>query len=240
MLEMSYYESITKLMKHVLDTQAETIEQAATMVVHSLQAGGLLHIFGSGHSAMIGKEITSRAGGLVPINLIPDPTKGMAERLEGLGKILLDKYAHKYGLNAGEVLIVVSTSGRNPVPIEVAMEAKDRGLFTIALTSVTYSRQFASRHTSGKRLFEVVDLVMDNCVPVGDALVEIDTTGQRAGASSTITGALLVNMLTLRVVEKILNQGNTPPILKSYNLDGSDEHNAVLYERYRGRLAYDY
>jgi uncharacterized phosphosugar-binding protein len=235
-----YYNEVLNLLEKIATTQQDAIDRAADMIAQSLGDGGMLHIFGSGHSAMIGKEITSRAGGLVPINLIPDPTKGMAERLEGLGKILLDKYAHKYGLNAGEVLIVVSTSGRNPVPIEVAMEAKDRGLFTIALTSVTYSRHFASRHTSGKRLFEVVDLVMDNCVPVGDALVEIDATGQRAGASSTITGAVLVNMLTLRVVEKILDQGNTPPILKSYNLDGSDEHNAVLYERYRGRLAYDY
>jgi len=187
---------------------------------------------------MIGKEIASRAGGLVPVNLIPDPTEGMAERLEGLGEILLGRYERRYQLLPGEVMIVVSTSGRNPVPIEIALKAQERGLFVIAITSLEYSRVSTSRHSSGKRLFEVADLVLDNGVPPGDASVEIGRTGQKAGASSTIAGALIVNMLMLSVIEHILEAGEEPPILRSYNLEGSDEHNRMLFERYRTRLVY--
>ena len=238
MFAVTYYEKIKELMEKLVATQSDAIDQASDRVAKSLLQGGILHVFGSGHSAMIGKEITSRAGGLVPINQVPDPTEGMAERLEGLAEILLERYAKRCQLLPDEVMIIVSTSGRNPVPIEVAMEASKQGLYTIAITSLEYSRQSASRHASGKRLFEVTDLVLDNCVPPGDAAVEIGKTGQKAGASSTIAGALLVNMLVLAVVERILQEGVEPPILKSYNLEGADDHNLKLFERYRARLAY--
>ncbi|MGQ9533054.1 MAG: sugar isomerase domain-containing protein [Desulfotomaculales bacterium] len=236
MLETVYYQGIKALIDRIVETQRPNIELGAQTIAASLIQGGVLHVFGSGHSAMVGKEITQRAGGLVPVNLIPDPSEGLAERVEGYGKVLLDAYARKYGLNPGEVIIVVSTSGRNPVPIEIAMEAKARGLFTIGIVSLEYARQSRSRHRSGKRLFEVVDLVLDNCVPPGDAIVEMKELGQKSGASSTIAGALLVNMLMLRVIEEICRRGGTPPILKSQNLEGADEHNQKLLAAYRGRL----
>lgn len=238
MFDTLYFKKIEALLKKVHDTQNSVVRQAARRIAESLAHDGVLHVFGSGHSAMIGKEITHRAGGLVPINLIPDPSEGIAERVEGYGKVLLEAYERKYGLKADEVIIVVSTSGRNPVPIEVALEAKSRGLYTIAITSVDYSRQLPSRHSSGKRLFEVVDLVMDNCVPPGDAILEIEGLGQRAGASSTLAGVLLINMLVLRVIEELLKQGQTPPILKSQNLEGADDFNMKLLEKYKGRLTF--
>jgi len=237
-LETAYFRKIEALLRRVHDTQISTVVQAAQKIADSLAVGGILHVFGSGHSALIGKEVTHRAGGLVPINLIPDPSEGIAERVEGYGKVLLETYEKKYGLKAGEVIIVVSTSGRNSVPIEVALEAKSRGLYTIAITSVEYSRQLPSRHSSGKRLFEVVDLVMDNCVPPGDAILEIEGLGQRAGASSTLAGALLINMVVLRVIEELLKRGQAPPILKSQNLEGADEFNQKLLENYKGRLTF--
>lgn len=237
MLETVYFQEIEALLKKVYDTQISVVAQAARRIAESLAGGGILHIFGSGHSAMIGREVTHRAGGLVPVSLISDPSEGMAERIEGYGKVLLEAYAKKYGLEARETMIVVSTSGRNPVPIEVALEAKERGLYTIAITSVEYSRVSASRHGSGKRLFEVVDLVLDNCVPPGDAIVEVKGLGQRVGASSTLAGALLINMLMLRVTEELLGLGVTPPILKSQNLEGADEFNRKILEKYKGRLA---
>ena len=236
MLEIAYCQAIKALIDKIVETQLQNIERGAQIIANSLLQGGVLHVFGCGHSAMVGKEVTHRAGGLVPVNLIPDPTDGLAERVEGYGKVLLDAYARKYGLYPGEVIIVVSTSGRNPVPIEIAMEAKVRGLFTIGIVSLEYAQQSHSRHHSGKRLFEVVDLVLDNCVPPGDAIVEVKELGQKAGASSTIAGALLVNMLMLRVIEEIYRRGGTPPILKSQNLEGADEYNQRLLEAYRGRL----
>lgn len=237
-LETSYYNEIKLLLDRIVETQHSRIGLAAQRIAASLMQGGVLHVFGSGHSAMVGKEVTQRAGGLVPISLIPDPSEGLAERVEGYGKVLLDAYARKYGLNPGEVILIVSTSGRNPVPIEIAMEARIRGLYTIAITSVEYSKVIPSRHTSGKRLFEVVDLVLDNCVPPGDAMVEVREIGQKAGPSSTIAGAFLANMLMLRVIEEICRCGGTPPILKSQNLDGADEHNQKLLLTYRGRLSF--
>lgn len=238
MLSKQYWRKISAVMERAASSQAAALDEASRHVAESLLNGGILHVFGSGHSAMIGKEITSRAGGLVPVNLIPDPTEGMAERLEGLGQILLDRYARRYRLLAGEVLIVVSTSGRNPVPIDIALKAKDLGLYTVAITSLEYSRESASRHSSGKRLFEVVDLVLDNGVPPGDALVDVGNAGQKAGACSTIAGALLANMLILNAIERILSGGEEPPILKSYNLEGSDDQNQKLFERYQSRLVY--
>ncbi len=236
MLETVYYQGIKALIERIVETQHAGIQSAAQRIAASLAQGGILHVFGSGHSAMVGKEITHRAGGLVPVNLIPDPSEGLAERVEGYGKVLLAAYARRCGMRAGEVIIVVSTSGRNPLPIEIAMEAKARGLFTIAIVSLEYAQQSPSRHSSGKRLFEVVDLVLDNCVPPGDALVQVEEVGQKSGATSTIAGALLVNMLMLRVIEEICSQGGIPPILKSQNLEGADQHNQKLLAAYRGRL----
>lgn len=238
MFETLYFQKVEALLKRVHDTQISAVAQAARRIADSIAEDGILHVFGTGHSAMIGKEVTHRAGGLVPINLIPDPSEGIAERVEGYGKVLLEAYEKKYGLKTNEVIIVVSTSGRNPVPIEVALEAKSRGLYTIAITSVEYSRQLPSRHSSGKRLFEVVDLVMDNCVPPGDAILEVEGLGQRAGASSTLAGVLLINMLVLRVIEELLKRGQPPPILKSQNLEGADEFNRELLESYKGRLTF--
>lgn len=238
MFETLYFQKIEELLKRVHDTQTPVLVQAAQRIAESLARGGVLHIFGSGHSAIIGKEITQRAGGLVPVNLIPDPSEGIAERIEGYGKVLLDVYERKYGLKTGEVIIVISTSGRNPAPIDVALEAKARGLYTIGITSVEYSRQLPSRHSSGKRLFELVDLIIDNCVPPGDAILEVEGLEQRVGASSTLAGVLLINMLMLRVIEELLKQGEVPPILKSQNLDGADEFNKKLLERYKGRLTF--
>lgn len=236
MLETVYYQGIKALIERIVETQHANIQLAAQRIAASLVQGGILHVFGSGHSAMVGKEIAHRAGGLVPVSLIPDPSDGLAERVEGYGKVLVAAYARRCDMRPGEVIIVVSTSGRNPLPIEIAMEAKTRGLFTIAIVSVEYAQQFPSRHSSGKRLFEAVDLVLDNCVPPGDALVEVKKVGQRSGATSTIAGALLVNMLMLKVIEEICSQGGTPPILKSQNLEGADEHNQKLLAAYQGRL----
>lgn len=238
MLERSYIEKIVMLIKSIAESQAAQIDQAAKLIAHSLLNGGVLHVFGSGHSAIVGKEIVHRAGGLVPVNLIPDPAEGMAERVEGYGATLFQRYYEKYGAQKGEVLIVVSTSGRNPLPIEIALEAKAKGLFTVGITSMEYSQAFPSRHSSGKHLFEVVDLVIDNQVPIGDAVIELPGIQQKVGPVSTVTGVLIINLVLIRTIEKMLELGGTPPILLSQNIDGADEHNRALLHKYRHRLAF--
>jgi len=236
MLEKRYAQRTIELMEEVVKTQASQIAKGGKKIAVSLLADGILHVFGSGHSALIAKEIVGRAGGILPVNAIPDPTEGTAEQVEGYGAALFARYAEKYGVKPGEVVIIISTSGRNPAPIEIAMAAKSQELFTIGITSLEYSRQVTSRHSSGKRLFEVVDLVLDNSAPLGDALIEVEGSAQKAGPASTITGALLANMLILRTIEEISRQGGTPPILISQNLEGAEEHNRALWEKYRQRL----
>lgn len=238
MFEIQYVNNLKYLMEKVLSSEMPKMDFLAEKIAASLADGGVMHVFGSGHSAMIGKEVVHRAGGLMPINLIPDPTEGMAERVEGYGNVLIQRYSEKYGLHEGEVLIIVSTSGRNPLPIEIALEAKAKGVFTAALTSVEFSRAFPSRHSSGKHLFEVVDLVIDNHVPVGDAVVELPGIKQKAGPVSTIIGALIMNVIVLKVIRNLLDMGIMPPILLSQNLDGADEHNRALLRQYRHRLVF--
>jgi len=237
LFNQDYISTMLELVEEAISSQQDRIEEGAEKIADSLGNGGILHTFGSGHSAMIAKEITGRAGGLVPVNQIIDPTEGMAERVEGYGSVLLDNYENRYGMKEGEVVIVISTSGRNPLPLEIAMESNSRNLHTIAITSIEYSRQSDSRHSSGKRLFEVADTVLDNHVPPGDAIIEIDSEGQKAGPASTITGAFLINSLVLRTVEGMIDRNMKPPILRSLNLDGAKERNRELMEKYQSRLA---
>lgn len=236
MLSEAYYTRVIEMLERIWKTQREALRQAAGLIAASLAQGQVLHLFGSGHSSLIAREAVGRAGGLVPLNDIYDPTEGLAERLEGYAAKLLEKYEASFGLRRGEVLIIISNSGINPLPIEMALEARKRGLTTIGITSFTYTKSAQSRHSSGQRLREVVDIALDNCGQVGDAMVEVPGLAQRVGPGSTIGGALLINLLLLEVIEQLLAAGQEPPILKSINLEGADEFNLRLRERYSGRL----
>ncbi|MFQ5796439.1 MAG: sugar isomerase domain-containing protein [Candidatus Bipolaricaulia bacterium] len=238
MLSEDYYDQIVNLTERIRKTQREAMLESASLIAESLSKGHVLHAFGSGHSYMIVKEVVGRAGGLVPVNGVYDPTEGVAERIAGYAAPLLKRYESRFGLRQGEVMIIISNSGRNPLPIEMALEAQARGLSTIGITSLAYSQSSSSRHASGKRLYEIVDIVLDNCGEIGDALVEIKELGQRAGPGSTIGGALLINMVMLETIERLIETGHTPPVLKSANLDGADEFNQKLMEQYRGRLSW--
>ncbi len=236
-----YTETLLELLDRIQVTQAEALEKAADLIFASLRQGGVLHIFGSGHSAAVAQEAFHRAGGLVPVNLIQEafltpltsPTiSGKIERLSGIAEALLDRH----DLRSGEVLIVVSNSGINAVPVEMALQAKKRGLTVVAITSLAHARQVPSRHESGKRLFEVADLVLDNGGEAGDAAVTYPGWSGRVGPTSVIAGVFLLNLLTCKVVERHLAEGLNPPIYLSANVPGGDEHNRRLEEQYRGRI----
>jgi uncharacterized phosphosugar-binding protein len=136
------------------------------------------------------------------------------------------------------VLIVHSVSGRNAAAIEMAQGARERGVFVIAMTSLAYSQSVQPRQAGSPRLFEVADLVLDNCAPLGDALIELPGLAQRVGPCSTVTGAAMLNAVVVRVTELLLERSADPPIFMSANLDGGDEHNRRWLEKYRGRLTY--
>ena len=150
------------------------------------------------------------------------------------GKTLL-KQNH---VGEGDLLIIHSVSGRNTVPVEMAEEAGKLGARTVCITNLNYSRAVTSRHPSGKRLFEVSDLVIDNCGAFGDAAVQLDGLPEKIGATSTVVGAALINAIVIEAVEKMIADGIVPPVFMSANIDGGDEHNAKIFEEYRDNIFY--
>ena len=231
-----FIEAVDGVLGSIRERELPAIREAGDWMADAIAGGGLVHVFGSGHSELIAREIVGRAGGLVPINEIVDPTHGRAERVEGYAAELLNGYSLQYELRAGEVLVVISNSGVNPLPIEAALFARARGLRVVAITNRAQSEASSSRHGSGQRLFEVADLVIDTHVPFGDAIVLVPGFEARAGAGSTLAGAMIVNLLALTTVEGLLERGVEPPLLVSQNLPGTDERNQALFARYGGRL----
>lgn len=232
----TYYERAGALLALAREANAPAIARLAPIIGQSIARGGVVHTFGSGHSELISREIIGRAGGLVCVTGIIDPTGGFIENLPGYGERLAARYDRQYQLNAGETVIVISNSGKNASPVDVALYAKGRGLTVAALTCLAMSRVTPSQHPSGKRLFEVADHVLDNCGVPGDALVEVGG-GVSAGPTSTLVGCSILNWLMLAVAEWLASGGHPLPVLRSQNSPGAIEHNRELGSRYRGRLS---
>lgn len=241
---MDYLDLVIELLKEVRETQREVIEQAAHVVADCILADHLVYVFGASHAGILAQELFYRAGGLVPVNPLLPPglvtdvrpitLTSRLERLPGFGSQIIAESP----VERGDVMIVHSVSGRNAVAVEIAQGARERGATVIAVTSLNYSRSVQPRQPGMPRLFEVADLVLDNRAPVGDALVELAGLGQRAGPSSTVTGAAMLNAVMVKAAEIILKRSGNAPVFLSANIDGGDEHNQRWLEHYRGRLTY--
>jgi uncharacterized phosphosugar-binding protein len=187
-------------------------------------------VFGSGHSHIISEEAFFRAGGLAPVNPILDPRflflegameSTRAERESGYAKTLLCRH----DIQSDDAAIIVSSSGRNAMPIEMALEMRYRGIKkVIAITNLSQSARSESRHASGKRLFELVDLVIDNCVPEGDAAVDMPDSVQKIGPTSTVAGAAIINAIIIEAAAALLQRGLPVPLLPSANIDSTSLH----------------
>lgn len=224
-----FYQKISEVLGKINDTQQDKIQQAAETVTDLMAEEGILYLLGGGHSLMVAAEAYHRAGGLAPVDIIHDKSFGRAERCEGYAKQLLDWYNPP----AGSVVVIISNSGRNALGIEMALECKARGIKTIAITSLAHSKSVSARHPSGKRLFEIADLVIDNCGVPGDAILEIEGLPGRSCATSTIAGAMIVNMIMAQTVENLVKRGIKPPVFISANIDGADEHNKKVFAKYQ-------
>jgi uncharacterized phosphosugar-binding protein len=235
-LAATYFHRANELLARAWEANAPAIGRLAPVIGASIAGGGVVHTFGSGHSELISREIIGRAGGLVCVTGIIDPTGGFIENLPGYGSRLVERYDRQYQLRAGEVIVVISNSGKNGSPIDVAQYAKGRGLVVAALTCLAMSRATPSQHPSGRRLFECADHVLDNGGVPGDAIVDLGG-GAHGGPTSTFIGCSVLNWLMLAAVEWLVSQGHTPPVLRSQNLPGAIEHNRSLGQKYQGRLS---
>ncbi len=241
---IDYLDAVAQGLQRVRETQAPALAQAAETLTQVIVSGGRLFSFGASHSFMLTEELVYRTGGLMLINPIypqgmnlfvrPLPLTSQLERLPGLGRILLENSPAQ----RGDALLIASTSGRNAAAIDMALAARERGLTTIAITSLEYARAVESRHPSGKKLHELCDHVIDNCAPLGDAAVEIPGFPQKTGPLSTVLGCALVNALVAQVIRNLVERGVTPPVFISANLPGGDEHNRRLLEQNRDRIFY--
>jgi uncharacterized phosphosugar-binding protein len=237
-LAQAYYSRANAMLARAWETNAPVIARLAPVIGASIARGGVVHTFGSGHSELISREIIGRAGGLVCVTGIIDPTGGFVENLPDYGTRLAERYDRQYGLLPGETIIVISNSGKNTSPIDVALLAKRKGLTVIALTCMEMSRITPSQHPGGRRLFECADFVLDNGGVPGDAIAELDGAGgTKVGPTSTFIGCSVLNWLMLAVTEWLKANGHEPPLLKSQNLPGAIEHNRTVGKRYAERLS---
>lgn len=235
-------ERVKGMLDGAVDGQMEAISRAGATVSRTLDAGGLVHTLGTGHSHLLAEEIYSRAGGLLPVNVIESAplmlhedavASGEWERLSGIARILLE---HAAVDPSRDTLIVISNSGRNAVPVEAAEWARGRGMPVIAVTSLAHSRAETSLAPSGKKLYEVADVVLDNMGAPGDVVMEL-APGLCVGATSDIVGAFLLQAVVLSAVAQSLGRGVRPPVLTSGNVTGAHEANQRLLHDYPHRLA---
>ena len=240
-----YIQKTGEILQKAWVSQTDVLIKASKAIADTMINGHTVYIFGCSHAGILAEEVFYRTGGLATINPIQFPgfmldtrpitMTSQLERLPGLGKILVEQ--HK--LAKGDFLILHSVSGRNTVPVEMALEAKERGVTTLCLTSVAYSQAVTSRHESGKRLFEVCDIVLDNGGVPGDAVVSLEGLNERMGPTSTSVGSALLNGLMIETVERLLEQGVTPPVFLSANLDGGDRHNQQMFKKYQEQIHYN-
>lgn len=231
-----FYETTRELQAKVFEQNRETLQAAGRCIAESLTADGVLHTFGSGHSQILAAELERRAGGLVPVSSIEDPAQGWPEQIPGYGSRLFQRYAYQYAVQPGDVVLVISNSGRNASPIEVALEAKAAGLVVVVMTSLEMSKNSSSRHPSGQKLYQLGDYVLDNGGIPGDAALEAPGFAYKVGPTSTLSGALLLNLLSMEIIEQLIALGQTPPTYVSQNADGGAEHNEAMAAKYRHRI----
>lgn len=240
----SYIRIVTGCIEKAWETQKETVLEAAAWVAETIEKKRNVFVFGCSHAGILAEEVFYRTGGLAVINPIffpgfmlntrPITMTSALERVPGLGKTILTQNH----VGEGDLLIIHSVSGRNTVPVEMAIEAKTMGVRTVCITNLEYSNGVTSRHPSGKRLFEVCDLVIDNCGEKGDAAVKLDGLEEKIGPTSTAVGTAILNALVIEAVEKMIADGIVPPVFMSANLDGGDEHNARIFEEYKDNIFY--
>jgi uncharacterized phosphosugar-binding protein len=238
----AYFDKAREKLQLVEEHETGRMAEAARKVAKAIQNGGIIQLFGCGHSHILAEEVFYRAGGLVPIKpIFIEPLmlhegavrSSQLERRNDYAEELLPEQ----DIQPEDVVFVLSTSGRNPVPVDFALAAREKGAFTIGLTSLQYANSQASRHRSGKHLHDAVDLVIDNHSVTGDAVLRAENVKVPFGPTSTVVGAAILNAIFAEAIRLMADDGFEPPVFLSGNIDGADDHNNRLIEKYRERIA---
>ncbi|WP_263168991.1 SIS domain-containing protein [Streptomyces sp. SCSIO ZS0520] len=245
-LAEAYLDATLHLLARQREQEAESgrIGTAAALIADTVAAGGRLFAFGAGHSSLLAQDLVYRAGGLALVNLLPVPgargvespaTLGSAlEHVEGLATAVLDTSP----VTEGDLLLVISLSGRNTLPVEMAMEARARGLRTLGVTSLAYVAATTARHASGTRLVDHCDAVLDTGVPVGDAQLTAEGIDAPFAPVSTPVTSALLHAVFAAAAGELARRGAEVPLLRSGNVDGGIEWNERVFATYGDRIFY--
>jgi uncharacterized phosphosugar-binding protein len=240
-----YLDAAIGLLRRVRDEEDRNIAAAGTLIADTVADGGRLFAFGAGHSSLAAQDVVYRAGGLALMNLLSVPgvvgvdvmpaTLGSAlERVDGLAGAVLDTSP----VRAGDALVIISLSGRNSLPVEMAMNARALGLRVIGVTSVAYAEETKSRHASGTFLKDHCDIVLDSKIEVGDAELTYDTVDAPFGPASTMVASALMQATMATAAAELADRGIQPPLLRSGNVDGGHEWNGRIFTEYGDRIFY--
>jgi uncharacterized phosphosugar-binding protein len=240
-----FFDAAITLLQRVRDEEADAITAAGTLLADTVAAGGRLFAFGAGHSSLAAQDLVYRAGGLALMNLLAVPgvvgvdvrpaTLGSAlERVNGLASAVLDTSP----VRSGDALVIISLSGRNALPVEMAMNARALGVRVIGVTSVAYATETKSRHISGTYLKDHCDIVLDSKIAIGDAELTLDTIPAPFAPASTVVTTALLQAVMATAAATLADQGIEPPLLRSGNVDGGHEWNGRVMEEYGDRIFY--
>jgi uncharacterized phosphosugar-binding protein len=241
-----YLEKASGLIAQIAREEGEAIVRAGAAVADRIAEDRLIYVIGpGGHSQIGAEEVFSRAGGLACIvSFIDDgfylgngAARSMRiERTPGYANALLDEVAFE----PGDILIIVNAYGINAATIDSAMYARDHGMTSIGVTSIANQRGLPqghpSRHPSGKDLCDLVDIVVDTKMPLGDAVLSVDGVAEKVGPVSTIVNAFAMNSIMLEAIAELARRGIEPPVWRSSNSPGGDEANEAVSARYRTRV----
>ncbi|WP_460066914.1 SIS domain-containing protein [Streptomyces sp. YKOK-I1] len=244
-LAARFLDAAIGLLERVRDEEADAVRAAGTLLADTVAAGGRLFAFGAGHSSLPAQDLVYRAGGLALVNLLAVPgvvgvdvvpaTLGSAlERVDGLASAVLDTSP----LRAGDALVIISLSGRNALPVEMAVKARALGVKVIGVTSVAYVSETTPRNPTGTFLKDHCDVVLDSKIAVGDAVLTLDSVPAPFAPASTVVTSALLQAVLATAAGSLADRGIEPPLLRSGNVDGGHDWNRRVMDEYGDRIFY--